>query len=409
MKMSIVFLILFLPLESVFAKSLVARLTARLGFSSTCPSHFNNLYIQLEQDLQAIRNSSQELILKKQGFSPSYYSGVDKAREFKRVQQYLQEINADPKTTHIPYFASQAEQTIFEFKEGLKKQNQKNTSFLEERLKFLEEFKKEAQKRIENQEVTYHWWANFNLRLALLAEPTDHLPEYFVTSPPFKTHESIEKYFDRTLFKEFQDIKEMFPETIMFFSTDDFGIMAFNRMGAGSHFIGVSGNNKSADGLDRTPIGLFFHDMSHVISSMYSAELADNLKIKIKIKAKDIEKKLNDISNKSDRQKAEFAWFLFNHEFGKRRYIEKLSDKNISSKKNKQILHDSMKWYLHEEEFGVINEDNGDLIRDHFKAFVPDHLKKARMDKGEKSVKLFLDKTLDIFMIVFSDIVISAR
>ena len=409
MKMSIVFLILFLPLESVFAKSLVARLTARLGFSSTCPSHFNNSHTHLEQDLQAIRNSSQELILKKQGFSPSYYSGVDKAREFKRVQQYLQEINADPKTTHIPYFASQAEQTIFKFEEGLKKQNQENTSFLEERLKILEEFKKEAQKRIKNQEVTYDWWANFNFRLVLLATPSTDLPEYFVTytTPLFTTHESIDKNFDQTLFKEFQDIKEMFPETIMFFSTDDFGIMAFNRMGASSHFIGVSGHNKSADELDRTPIEFFIHDMSHVISSMYSAELADNLKITIELK--DIEKKLNNISNKSDRQKAEFAWFLFNHEFGKQRYIDQLSDKNISSKKNKQILHDSMKWYLHGEEFGFINEDNGDLIRDHFKAFVPDHLKKAQRNKDEKSVKLFLDKTLDIFMIVFSDILISAR
>ena len=405
MKMSIVFLILFLPLESVFAKSLFARLTTRLGF--TCPFHFNNSYIRLEQDLQAIRNSSQEPFLKKQGFSPSYYSGVDKAREFKRVQQYLQEINADPKTTHVSYFANQAEQTIFEFEEGLKKQNQENTSFLEERLKILEEFKKEAQKRIKDQKVTYDWWANFNLRLVILATPDAYLTQYFKhITPSFKTHEDIEKHSNHPDLKIFQDIKEMFPETIMFFSTGDFGIMAFNRMGASFHFIGVSGSNKSADDQAMLPLRFFIHDVGHARESIYSAKRIDNLKITIEVK--DIEKKLNNISNKSDRQKAEFAWFLFNHELGKTKYIHHLSSTNIFSKKKKQILHDSMRNYLNLE-FSIINEDNGVLIRDLFKDFVPDHLKRARKDKDEKSVKLFLDKTLDIFMKVFSDILISAR
>ena len=102
---------------------------------------------KLEQDLQAIRNSPQERLLREQGFKRSYYAGVDQTREFNAVAEHLRKIKADPKRTHIPYFADQVEKTIADFEQAFRKHNQDNPEFLEERLKILEELKKEARKK----------------------------------------------------------------------------------------------------------------------------------------------------------------------------------------------------------------------------------------------------------------------
>ena len=150
-----------------------------------------NAGIKLEQDLQAIRNSLQEPRLIEQGFKPSYYAGVDQAREFKRLHEYLREIQADPKRTHIPYFANQVEKTISDFERGLRKQNVtrdgyyeiKDPKFLEKRLEVLEAFKKEARRRVENQDVTYDWWIKFNTKLAVLGSP-DQLGGLLISRPP---------------------------------------------------------------------------------------------------------------------------------------------------------------------------------------------------------------------------------
>ena len=72
-----------------------------------------NAEIKLEQDLEKIKNSPEERLLETQGFKRSYYAGVDQAREFNRVGEHLREIKADPKHTHIPYFADQIEKNDF--------------------------------------------------------------------------------------------------------------------------------------------------------------------------------------------------------------------------------------------------------------------------------------------------------
>ena len=377
-----------------------------------------NAGIKLEQDLQAIRNSPQEPLLREQGFKPSHYAGVDQAREFDRLHEYLREIQADPKLTHIPYFADQVEKTVADFERGLRTQNItgdpnyliKDPNFLEKRLKILEEFKKEARRRVENQGMTYDWWVKFNTKLSLLASPSQL--EYLLRSryphPVERIKMGVEIEYNRQLaqlienalksdsirygrIKEIEEMSEKlksldpediffgegytsrelesmvfevgrgqseidntlsqikiikeddwhdidalriregiealvshggvrglngrkeiripsinqaskeFPEEMMLFTTDELGIMAFNRVGNNSHFVGLSGNLENvADGTRLDSLEYLNHDIDHGNS--------------IKFLPKEVFDRVNNISNKSDREKVNLVLFMYRHE-----------------------------------------------------------------------------------------------
>ena len=380
---------------------------------------------KLKKALQKIRKSPEEPVLKAQGFKPEYYKGVDQAREFNAVARYLRTIKADPEKTHIPYFADQVEKTLADFEKGFRKHNQDNPELLEEGLKQLEALKKEARRRVADQNVTYDWWATFNLRLPVMTsehdfiqsmlkktlntpierqragieiaynkelaqrikEDIDRNPYYpeerkakFAELNPedivFKgiskessedvgkytsqmleellnfdfyktnsrtalnkvanekglydistvnTHEKAQEFFsDLRTFDEFYNkdplsaeidtieffnkTKESFPEEIMFFSTDELGIMPFNRLEDNSRFIGVSGSPVPADGTIQSPFNFFLHDLAHIGVDKDLGAAITPQKISKRIS--------NTSSSPSDREKAELALFMYRHEVG---------------------------------------------------------------------------------------------
>ena len=261
--------------------------------------------------MQAIRNFPQEPLLREQGFKPSYYAGVDQAREVNRLHEYLREIQADPKRTHIPYFADQVERTISDFERGLRKQKNiaedpeydiKDPKFQEKRLKILEDFKREARRRVENRDVTYDWWVKFNSRLAVLGSPSElgSLSSYSV--------ERIKMGYgsESVSLSSFYNDKE-FPEKMMFFTTGELGIMAFNTLGNNSHFISLSGDLENmAHGFKMSPYNYLLHDAGHMAASVGLPKgVLDRVRV-------------NNISNKSDREKVELALFIYRHENGGR-------------------------------------------------------------------------------------------
>ena len=279
--------------------------------------------IRLENDLRAIRNSRQEPLLKRQGFKPSYYKGVDQAREFKRVQKYLQEIKADPEETHIAYFADQAIQIIDKVSKELR-ENNANGNLLKKALDLLENFKTEAQSRMEDQKATYDWWSNFNYRLVILASLASSRtggklrhPRY--SDPYFwRTHKGMQEFIDYHLHLiehqkqeypqsedvvRFHEIKEKFPEETIFFTSDEIGIMALNRAGKKFYFVGVSGGPRTVDGMDLIPIIFFEHDLAHA-------------KATTDIFSQEIVSRIDRLPKKSDREKAELALFIHSHEDG---------------------------------------------------------------------------------------------
>ena len=285
---------------------------------------------QLMRALKRIRTDQETAQLKAQGFRSIYYAGVGQAREFVSVRQYIINIKAKPNTTHIPYFANQVSDHIREIERGIKSQ----TEDIEKRLMILENFKREAQARIDNQEVTYDWWVIFNMRLSALATPPSVLRQMFKDVPErngislekpridvesidyLETYEgmktAIEKRFEyarsdvRNYIQSFKSAMNRFPEDIMFFGINDFGYMAFNRMEDGAFFIALSGEKEIfADGMSFNPFTYALHDVSHADRSF-----GDNLMIG------QVEEKLRNMPDAKEREIAELAWYVLRHEDG---------------------------------------------------------------------------------------------
>ena len=369
----------------------------------------DDIWHRLDNDLKAIRSTPQEPLLREQGFKPSYYAGVDQAREFKRVQEYLQEIKADPKRTHIPYFANQAAKTIADFEKALKEPYKtmltndadlsdrlsENLMHLWTKIKRLQLWrgvKREARRRVENQEVTYDWWANFNLRLSFLADPgNNHTP---INS--LRTNEGIEYasfYPPLSWLSRFLKMKKHFPNEVMFFSTDDMGIMSFNRVGGRAYLVGVSGKGQTANGQYMNPLDFFRRNVDHTSST------AETVSYNEQIDYKEIEKRLNNISDKSDREKAEFALFLFQHE----------SDGMLDAKKNAGASSYIPDTPLTKKEFEAETRKlfyrRSHEFPNRFREILPDYLQNRPHWELEGSDKL-IDEILDIFMHNFSDLLI---
>ena len=382
---------------------------------------------ELQQALKGIRENPQEPVLKAQGFKPIYYRGVDQAREFNEVANYLRAIQADPEKTHIPYFAGQVEKTIADFEKGLRQHNQDKPEFLAERLKILEVLKGEARKRVADQTVTYDWWAVFNLRLSIVASSRFDVirsinqtrirdkskdtaervkagikiaynREY--STNPVKTHEDMQELLsyakgnrlshDFFFMNTFTSRQEKFSEEIMFFTTDELGIMAFNKLEDHSHFVGVSGSPLIVDGLKKDSVDYFIHDLVHIKGELqYRTEVFQK-----------VLERIGNISNKADREKAELALFMYRHEenfdFGLYKYFKmknniylfsqsKLSDFRANIKKSARELigsgtfFDPMKRFLDHEDLQEMLPESVNI-------------------NNPEEVKNFLNEAVDIFV-----------
>ena len=444
---------------------------------------------ELEEALQKIRNSPQEPVLKAQGFKPTYYRGLDQAREFNEVAKYLRTINADSEKTHIPYFADQVGKTITDFEKGLRQHNKNKLKFLGERLEILEELKKEARRRVEDQNVTYDWWSTFTLRLSMIASEPDsfmrdilHLqnmdrlddpaerveagieiaynkklvekikdrvnnifksklpqsslqakfeqlnPEEILfegkhtsrelerilkaissyTHPldtiveerisifaPVQTYERTQEFllldnlsspaFSKSKYSDivsFIQAKNSFPEEVMFFTTDELGIMAFNKLEDNSHFVGLSGKPLLADGLTWDALEFFTHDVSHMINN------------EGKVHPK-IVKRISNISNRLDREKAELALFMYSHEGEGKNFnnlvlkTSKLGAKtNLSLSKLRQLTID-----IKESAQNMMTENSYRFLdSDDLQGMLPDSVNV----NDEEAVEKFLMETADV-------------
>ena len=320
---------------------------------------------ELKQALKEIRENPEEPVLKAQGYKPTYYRGLDQAREFNEVAKYLRAIKVDLEKTHIPYFADEIEKTIANFEKGLRQHNKNKLKFLAERLEILEVLKKEAYKRVENQNVTYDWWAIFNLRLTMIASESNDYIEGMLRvrnrnrlSDPLKTHEGTQELLSDALGSSdealllgrgrfalyiFNKTKGNFPEEIMFFTTDEPGIMAFNKLGDNSHFVGVSGEPLQADNITMDAFHFFDHDIGH----LYRARTYPQK----------VFERIDNISNKSDREKAELALFIFRHEdggdtfFHTREVLKSGTEANLSSSELRKLTAKTRDFMLTENFF----------------------------------------------------------
>ena len=347
----------------------------------------------LNRELEQTRKTQEEDELKARGFKSSYYSGVDQAREFSRVGEYIRNINADPYTTHIPYFAGQIDNLIRNFERDIRN-GQKLDSIIE-KLRILEGFKKEAQKRIENKKVTYEWWVLFHLRLFILATNYHRFSIKHYSKEDLlihiRTHEGMKVIVDigREYGRVLTKLMNRFPKDIIFFSTKDIlGYMAFNRMGNGDHFIGISWKDepKFADGGVYDPAGFLQHDINHMGVNFRNERLI-----------KQVEERINNISDFKKRKKAELAWFIFRHES----INQSVLIPSVVGKKSFRLFENPIMRKFRRDMRDMLMNNKDRFMKDYdLKEALPDNVNPQKPKQVENFLKESADILFDILLTV---------
>lgn len=117
-------------------------------------------------DLNLPPPANTEARLTKQGYTARYTAGLDQIHEWAAVRRRLQELGANPRTTHIEYFAKRIPDHIAHIRQGLEENDSTAGGSRHTQLKRLKDLEKEAKKAISDEKVTYKWWLEFNFRLS---------------------------------------------------------------------------------------------------------------------------------------------------------------------------------------------------------------------------------------------------
>ena len=115
--------------------------------------------------------TNEEAKLAEQGYRSVYIGGLNQVNERAIVRRRLQELQANPRITHIEYFANQISVHIAHIRQGLKENYSQEGLFSGsklEQLQQLDSLEKEAKEAISNGRVTYRWWIKFNTDLSIL-------------------------------------------------------------------------------------------------------------------------------------------------------------------------------------------------------------------------------------------------
>ncbi|MDE0118864.1 MAG: hypothetical protein OXM55_02510 [Bdellovibrionales bacterium] len=188
-----------------------------------------------------------------QDYKTSYTEGLDQVNEWAYVRRRLQELGANPRTTHIEYFADQIPDFIAHIRKSLE-ENYFPESHLSgsksEQLKHLESLEVEAKKAITDETVTYKWWLIFNHKLSIVMTGSH---------PKNKTNLGL---VEEEIISEFP-LKIIIPTT----RGENIGIITFNRaMFEGVYPAGmINKNNINVDNTTLYPSDFFTHDIGHSI------------------------------------------------------------------------------------------------------------------------------------------------
>ena len=203
----------------------------------------HDLYLPLPTD--------NERLLMEQGHKASDVAGIDEVNEWVSLRRQLQELRANPYTTHIEYFVDQIPDHVAHIREGLVayySTSNNSDSMLHVQLNELGKLEREAKWTISNKGVTYKWWLEFNFRLAnVMSGGGSHIK---AISLLIKRHMAYISYF---------------PVQIIVPTIEAIGIMTFNRANIEGVYPAGLINNRTVrvEGYEPTPFGFFTHDFDH--------------------------------------------------------------------------------------------------------------------------------------------------
>ena len=232
------------------------------------------------EDLKLPPPTHKAQALKEKGFGSAWSKGIDELEEWTAVKKQLQALKADPRKTHIQYFADQIEDHIAFVERGLDPADKSKK-------RFLEIFRKQGQKAISEERVTYEWWLKFNFRMISLLSDTTNILEM------------------NTYFRANEELISKFPSRMALPTTKgEMGIITLNRaQKEGISPLGLISKSKKVDGQIKDPAQFFTHDIDHAIRQSKPA--------------KEQHKKMQTLMESlptDKRKRAELVYFTATHE-----------------------------------------------------------------------------------------------
>ena len=269
-----------------------------------------------------------EMSLRNMGYSARYTDGLDQIDSHLQAAKELRRPGVDPHTTHIPFFAGQIDKHINFIESDMPPEVR---AALQEGLRIL---KKRAYLRREQLEVTYAWWVEWNVQLAILITRKEHpivrlnpdmtFPELEPLRPmtPMQLHMAvmrgdkdkidIQAYHRRKLEYEYRQNLERalsrFPEVIMMPTTDHMGLMAFNR----TFPLGISFLGLLNDSVQEASASFLFHDITHLLERL--SEIKQYGYVDIAPVHNAFISKIEELP-KDRREAVEYLYFLAHHEY----------------------------------------------------------------------------------------------
>ena len=252
-------------------------------------SHRLNRKTVSREDLNLPLPTNKEAELKAQGYGPAYRKGMDDLNEWSAVRRQLQELRANPYTTHIEYFADKIEAHIaFVAKAlgvstkalGISTRSESQEMFAEsQNILFAEEFGisiRKTQKRqekdlaelqisagraIKKEKVTYKWWLEFNDQLSFILSNRDN--DRLTLSLEYKKQNKVD-FFENAQ-EAIEKITALFPLWIMMPTLNgELGIITLNRsLSEGVFPIGLTSKTRQNHRITMDPATFFIHDITH--------------------------------------------------------------------------------------------------------------------------------------------------
>ena len=194
------------------------------------------------EDIKIPIPTREEVVLQQQGFGPAWTKGLDKLNEWAAVRKQLQELRANPRTTHIPYFADQISAHLDFAKKGL------GASISQQKEIGLANLVRTAKRAILEEKVTYEWWLKFNYQISsVLSDPS----AFFSSQTSSPVQASLISHFP---------LQMAVPTTY-----GEVGIITLNRaQSEGIHPLGLINQTKKVDSQLHTPPDFISHDIVHM-------------------------------------------------------------------------------------------------------------------------------------------------
>ena len=263
--------------------------------------------------LDRIRLMESQKELEDQGYTPAYIAGLDQARTYLQLAHKLRQRfrgSTHPENIHIPEFIPLINSHIDFIEEGIRAQSSADK---DSRLSQLEVLKSEVRSHQDTKQMSYRYWMDVNLYLAILATPQEKLFAYayfdHLLITPNTDHNTVFRLAKGKLDKLLD--QHQFPKKIMMPTIENsgyLGIMSSNRTyGTGVHLIGLSNKSMNAHQTELSPFGFYDHDVNH----------AERVKIDTRPFVNFFMYKFRYLP-KPQRERVELIFFQLTYEFGHR-------------------------------------------------------------------------------------------